>query len=125
MTQPPPTPKAIVTDAIARLEIAISERLEMTGGDAARVGVLIDDIRTVIAAANPEAREIMRWRPIETAPKDGSSILAIWRWGDNPDNGAETHMVVRWCGWWDAQGFTQPEPTHWMPLPPAPEGTTK
>jgi hypothetical protein len=69
------------------------------------------------------SERICEWKPIEVAPKDGRSILAIWRWGDNPENGAETHMVVRWCGWWDAHGFTHPEPTHWMPLPEPPNPT--
>jgi hypothetical protein len=119
LTQPPPTPKAIVTDAMldAGLVAAGSARYWVSEER-------LTAIYTAMHAAspNPEASEIMReaWQPIETAPKDGSSILAIWRWGDNPDNGAETHMVVRWCGWWDAQGFTQPEPTHWMPLPEPP-----
>jgi hypothetical protein len=55
----------------------------MTGGDAARVGVLIDDIRTVIAAANPEASEIMR-EALETAYREGWE--AGWYSGD--DSGA-------------------------------------
>jgi hypothetical protein len=63
----------------------------------------------------------MGWQPIETAPKDGTSILAIWQWNaDDPNCGAGTHEVVRWCGWWDANGFTQPDPSHWMPLPEPP-----
>ena len=73
------------------------------------------------------------WQPIETAPKDGSSI---WLW-----NGRE--MIV---GWWETSrpfpnsdhfndwcsghetagiyeaGFTRVYgPTHWMPLPEAPK----
>jgi hypothetical protein len=65
--------------------------------------------------------EVVGWQPIESAPKDGTSILAIWQWNeDDPNCGSVTHEVVRWCGWWDTMGFTQPEPTHWMPLPEPP-----
>jgi hypothetical protein len=58
----------------------------------------------------------MDWQPIETAPRDGTSVLAVWAYG--------AHEVVRWCGWWDANGFTRPEPTHWLPLPPPPKEPT-
>lgn len=60
------------------------------------------------------------WRPIETAPKDGTPILA--RVTD-----ARGFAVVNWCqmdyddnyGWADAAGY--PDCTHWMPLPAPPE----
>lgn len=63
------------------------------------------------------------WQPIETAPKDGTRILAI-----APPDG---HQIVAWGqskrranwrinfetgpAWWGA-------PTHWIPLPAPPEG---
>lgn len=63
-----------------------------------------------------------QWQDIETAPKDGTRILAIWRYRpEDPHAGSASHEVVRWCGWWDSSdGLTRPEPTHWMPLPPPP-----
>ena len=75
--------------------------------------------------APPQATE-PAWRPIETAPKDGSEILLA-----HPDGS----MVVGWwredrtrgkvCGWsdgWsDGDDFAMTWPTHWMPLPAAPE----
>lgn len=61
------------------------------------------------------------WQPIESAPRDGTSVLAIWCYDpDDPEKGSLTHDVVRWCGWWDSNGFTQPEPSHWMRLPDPP-----
>lgn len=73
----------------------------------------------------------MAWQPIETAPKDGTWVLAyspdaaggdyppvfIVQWRDDddyPDGGA----------WWldhDAGFPVDADPSHWMPLPPKPE----
>lgn len=63
------------------------------------------------------------WRPIETAPKDGTNILLA-------------HPSAVFDGYWDelSRGWVDDvtdlyedkityEPTHWMPLPPPPEGS--
>ena len=72
----------------------------------------------------------MVWQPIETAPKDGTHILAIL-----PDS--DTCHVICWAdaskgirvgcgvyGWhvaWDGYPCAgHSTPTHWMPLPAAP-----
>lgn len=65
------------------------------------------------------------WRPIETAPKDGSIFLAQMK--GNPDLGP---LIICWAKlddtWvtaWDATSLKQAwgdEPTRWMPLPPDP-----
>lgn len=74
------------------------------------------------------------WRPIESAPKDGTTVLLYF-----PDRGSV-------CGSWDKDEYARKpapywsrdterifgvretranQPTHWMPLPepPAPEGS--
>lgn len=59
------------------------------------------------------------WQAIETAPKDGSSILGYQRgWCIN---GGEVN-ITRWQSTWDRWGIASAdwEPTHWMPLPAAP-----
>jgi hypothetical protein len=64
----------------------------------------------------------MMWQPIETAPKDGTPILA-WPCEGMP-------YVVRWehrvsgYKWIEAggEGYEQYEPTNWMPLPEPPKG---
>lgn len=76
------------------------------------------------------------WRPIETAPKDGTIIFSYW-----PGlSGAEAIQMVSWsdgyhletgAGDWVDEPYQQSggllagmgpnEPTHWMPLPEGPK----
>lgn len=78
------------------------------------------------------------WRPIETAPRDGTEV-DVWngnripnaKW-TRPDGGSDEfkawcHFDVDQCPYgngvdrcWD---MIYPEPTHWMPLPPPPGGS--
>jgi len=65
----------------------------------------------------------MEWQPIETAPKDGTRIMAWW-----PDVvldksiGVTSWMApVGYCIHWTRDGRWSPfDPTHWMPLPAPP-----
>jgi hypothetical protein len=63
------------------------------------------------------------WQPIETAPKDGTHILAWPCW--------DIVYVVKWTNrgqygsyWVEASGeeYSDADPTHWMPLPEPPKG---
>ena len=60
----------------------------------------------------------MEWQPIETAPKDGTPVLA---WLVNP-SGDEYITVIKAnrSGGWDWRSIYF-EPTHWMPLPEPPK----
>jgi hypothetical protein len=64
-----------------------------------------------------------KWQPIETAPKDGTEIIAYRKvqpphieamsWADYGDTG-------RW--YWTYDGDSPDvQPTHWIPIPPPPE----
>jgi hypothetical protein len=78
-----------------------------------------DDAAQAIARAIMAERE-RQWRPIETAPKDGTAILL-------------GHECAAFSGWWDDEyewvdgetsmfgDLTSYEPTHWMPLPQPPQ----
>lgn len=57
------------------------------------------------------------WLPIETAPKDGTAIDIWTEWGRKTD--------VYWDGThWKAGCAIFSNPTHWMPVPDAPNATT-
>ena len=84
----------------------------------------------------------MDWQPIETAPKDGTEIIAVF----SNDYGFQEAPTVygpwtvafkrgRWMASWggcsviESESYAgttymeaEMEPTHWMPLPPAPTG---
>jgi hypothetical protein len=66
------------------------------------------------------------WKPIETAPRDGTLILLYGRTHDEKWNvcswfmeeDAEGNEVTGWYNWdWE---YYEP-PTHWMELPEAPK----
>ena len=59
------------------------------------------------------------WRPIATAPKDGTAILGWWF---NECMIVDWCVVVeRWSSTHDGEDMFEPEPTHWMPLPEGPK----
>jgi len=71
-----------------------------------------------------ESTEDHPWQPIDTAPKDGTPIL-----GFIPSyyQGKGGMVVAVWMDFSDRPGWYSEissvhEPTHWMPLPPAPTG---
>jgi hypothetical protein len=91
-------------------------------------GAILDaaDLFARCAIALRAAPEPRGWQPIETAPKDGTHILA---WLPNfREYGGEPHvMTVKWTGpWtgWSIPGHGQLNPTYWMPQlsPPLTKG---
>ncbi len=74
------------------------------------------------------------WRPIDTAPRDGTAVLVLLPYSDRP-----IQTTARWVegylfrvpGCWvlceagdhaESADLTYPAPTHWKPLGPNPEG---
>lgn len=87
-------------------------------GEVAGITEQIDKLTRALAGEKAEG-----WRPIATAPKDGTSILVS-------DGRPEGCLVVAWHygGWvYDWHRHDGPAladaPTHWMPLPAPPEVT--
>jgi hypothetical protein len=73
------------------------------------------------------AGAVEAWQPMETAPKDGTEILAYW--GPKVDGGDNCIDTTIWHEWkWTDPEDTDTEyaaPTHWMPLPAAPLPATQ
>ena len=64
------------------------------------------------------------WQPIDTAPKDGTSVLIAFVEKGHPQKPFVGEAEFRGTGWWwpnDYEGgCITPAPTHWMPLPDPP-----
>lgn len=92
-----------------------------------------DDLEAVLrdsshVALNPKEQ----WRPIETAPKDGTIVLIYQPAGQwRPYRGIRGVVVCTgyWHqsgnaadspGFWVGKAYTKKRPTHWMPLPEPP-----
>jgi hypothetical protein len=63
--------------------------------------------------------QVQRWRPIESAPKDGTFILG-YRIGRAGPPAPCRYVVDAWS---DAEDEPIIDPTHWMPLPLPPKET--
>jgi hypothetical protein len=67
------------------------------------------------------------WQPIESAPKDGTTIL-LGHASFKPE--AAWWEYCSWFEGWCSGGFRSDmygpgfDPTHWMPLPPPPKSET-
>jgi hypothetical protein len=80
-----------------------------------------EHVRTPLVRPHWRTRCIVTWRDIESAPKDGTHVVA-WL--------GDVHRVAVIC-WtlmgnrerWYEPGMGGCTPTHWMPLPAPPEVT--
>jgi len=62
----------------------------------------------------------MEWQPIETAPKDGTTILVYLANGDVHTAYGHFYNKGHDFEWAQYGGYETYLPTHWMPLPPPP-----
>lgn len=77
----------------------------------------IEHLRT----ENARLREALEWRPIETAPRDGTSMLLYPSVYLGLPCGIG-HYVTRRESWQEGP-YTEVRPTHWRPLPEPPSDT--
>lgn len=62
------------------------------------------------------------WRPIETAPRDGTEILGAWRYGNRSQWFIEPVEYSEWTeGWSISWDHDDVNPSHWMPMPDPPD----
>ncbi len=82
---------------------------------------IVAGVARMAAAAERDACARM-WKPIETAPKDGTRVLV---WHQN----WFAASTAQWYGdWWGLVYEVGPfayQPTHWMPLPAPPTTNTE
>ena len=78
-------------------------------------------LRWIDCPEEGEGEQVM-WKPIESAPKDGTRVLSY------REGYAESMAVVWWngtgCGaacWLPVNGAVWHSPTHWQPLPAPPQ----
>jgi hypothetical protein len=90
------------------------------------VYVRLDAVLALYATDTRQPQTEPGWQPIETAPKDGTWVLAHRADWTLPEN-VQWHQGVNrgyWQtmdnGWVSASQQKTCGPTHWMPLPPAP-----
>lgn len=89
----------------------------------------IEKLRSQLAAKDAEIERLKTWRPIDTAPKDGTQILACAFYLGRSDLGASPR-TVQWtsfhpnapgkAAWRNMFGHKEEWLTHWMPRPEPP-----
>jgi hypothetical protein len=79
-----------------------------------------------LEAAETWNRRASPWQPIETAPKDGTTILTLndgcvrlSRWNEEKHH-ANPKPYWGFLGPWGTRYQREHQPTHWMPLPEPP-----
>jgi hypothetical protein len=60
------------------------------------------------------------WRPIETAPKDGTTVILYCAQPKVRYRLTVAKWVATWKAWQSQPGAWTVSPTHWMPLPAPP-----
>ena len=91
------------------------------------------DVSKLIEEARKEEREAGNWRPMATAPKDGTDILLVNFAGNVAAGAYLTSAISRRGAGWVLRGSYEPDvffnvsygPAGWMPLPDVSEVLTK
>jgi hypothetical protein len=70
---------------------------------------------------------VSEWRPIDSAPRDGTRVILGWDSGE-PSRFGFHQRNADWKGWRATSleiGFPKKPPTHWQPMPTPPTGDEK
>lgn len=81
----------------------------------------IHNLSTILnAIATGQLVPAQAWQGMDSAPRDGTQILAsLWAYGQ--PGGERRYEVVSWeCDGWASEAYPIYPPTHWMPIPVAP-----
>lgn len=91
-------------------------------GDGTTVAQFRNEWRRVLAAAPspPATAGVRGWRPIESAPKDGTAVLLFFPKRYQGKGGVSWGCFVN-GDWLDSRAIRDNDATHWMPLPAPPE----
>ena len=82
--------------------------------------VQLATLHALLAGPPEPSVEDVAWQPIESAPTDGRSVLVFCPRAS--DHGYERiRLTWRKDEKWQGANNTSWPPTHWMPLPPAPQ----
>lgn len=109
----------LVQKLVGALEGMLNRYVELVeSGDAGKWDAEAEPDVIAARAALSEAKA-GGWQPIETAPKDGTSILGYWLGGQH-DCAIHATKFIRGRWWATNEDFPQREPTHWQPLPAPP-----
>jgi hypothetical protein len=74
--------------------------------------------RKVASILASEVRRLQQvWQPIETAPKEWGITVLLW---DKKHGASAGSWWLEEFGWIRTPGCAKLKPTHWMPLPEAP-----
>jgi len=79
-----------------------------------------------------DVEKLTQWQPIESCPKDGSTFMAYnaatgpyqtWYNDSEPDRPGTEYPLRTWTNASNRpkQGVWYPSPTHWRPMPEAPQ----
>jgi hypothetical protein len=90
-------------------------------------------VARMVEEARREEREARKWRPMATAPKDGTDILLVNFAGNVAAGAYLTSAISRRGAGWVVRGSYEPDvffnapygPAGWMPLPDVSEFLTK
>lgn len=113
------TTYTITADQLASIKASLLQHLD--NGDEAAADAL-----GWVLTAEPSG-----WRPIETAPKDGTKVMLLCpRFGVCAPGEWDTNEFNKkpkpyWTHWgeriWGVKWIRDDQPTHWQPLPQPPE----